>query len=81
MTVAIVGGGRTFLDDFAEALVRLANAVSMTLEEFLAALKAAEEAALEQASPRSPISRLGFQEYKRQGPSHKTRYGRLWSSW
>lgn len=74
MTVAIIGTGRTFLDDFMEAFERLAN-MGMTSEEFLAAIKAAEDAIL-QGLPRSSISRPSFKEYKHQGPLAETRYGR-----
>lgn len=49
----------------------------MTVEEVMEVL----EAELAETSPRSPISRPGFQEYKRQGPRQETRYGRPWSSW
>lgn len=48
-----------------------------SVEEVMEAL----EAEPAEASHRSSISRLRFQEYKHQGPRSETRYGRPWSSW
>lgn len=79
MNVALVGYGGTVLDDIAEALDRLAQA-SMTAEDLMAAF-AALDAELAETSPRSSIPRPRFGEYKHQGPSSKTRYGRPYASW
>ena len=74
MKVALVSYGGTCLDDFAEALDRVARA-SLTSEDLMEAF-AALERELAETSPRSSVSCPWPQEYKHQGPLSKTRYGR-----
>jgi len=59
-----------------DALREMARA-GLSAKEAMEAL----EAELTETSPRSSISRPRAQEYKHQGPTSKTRYGRPWGSW
>ena len=69
MKVALVSYGGTCLDDFAEALDRVARA-SLTSEDLMEAF-AALERELAETSPRSSVSRPRLWEYKHRAPRLK----------